>query len=165
MHKVLVVGGMVVACLGTAQAQTLDLHGIGVSRDVPCKGLDVIVTGNGNRFRLTGDCGQVEVNGSEQQVSFGKAAGLVVTGVKNRIEGERVTGLEVSGSEHQIETEVHGNDQQPAQIAIYGDSNVLKLALDGPTQIEVNGLNQQLTWRGDEPQIETTGVEHHIQQD
>ena len=155
MHKVLAVGGMVAACLGSAQAQTLDLHGIGVSRDVPCKGLDVI----------TGDCGQVEVNGSEQQVSFGKAAGLVVTGVKSRIEGEHVTGLEVSGSEHQIETEVRGDDQQPAQIAIYGEGNVLKLDLDGPTQIEVNGLNQQLTWRGDEPQIETTGVEHRIKQD
>lgn len=165
MHKVLVVGGMVAACLGTAQAQTLDLHGIGVSRDVPCKGLDVIVTGNGNQFRLTGDCGQVEVNGSEQQVSFGNAAGLVVTGVKNRIEAERVTGLEVSGSEHQIDTEVRGNDQQPAQIAIYGEGNVLDLNLSGPVQIEVNGLNQQLTWSGDEPQIETTGVEHRIQQD
>lgn len=165
MHKVWVAGAMLAVSLGTAQAQTLDLHGIGVSRDVPCKGLDVIVTGNGNQFRLTGDCGQVEVNGSEQQVSFGKAAGLVVTGVKNRIEAERVTGLEVSGSEHQIDTEVRGNDQQPAQIAIYGEGNVLKLDLDGPTQIEVNGLNQQLTWRGDEPQIETTGVEHRIQQD
>jgi hypothetical protein len=159
------VGGMVAACLGAAQAQTLDLHGIGVSRDVPCKGLDVIVTGHGNQFRLTGGCGQVEVNGSEQQVSFGKAAGLVVTGVKNRIEGEHVTGLEVSGSEHQIETEVRGDDQQPAQIAIYGECNVLKLDLDGPTQIDVNGLNQQLTWRGDDPQIETTGVEHRIKQD
>ena len=165
MHKVWIAGAMLAVSLGTAQAQALDLHGIGVSRDVPCKGQDVIVTGNGNQFRLTGDCGQIEVNGSDQQVSFGKAAGLVVTGSKNRIEGERVTSLEVSGSEHQVETEVHGNDQQPVQIAIYGDSNVLELDLDGSTQIEVNGLNQQLTWSGDEPQIETTGVEHRIKQD
>lgn len=57
MRKVLAAGVMVAAC--AAQAQTLDLHGIGVSRDVSCKGLDVIVTGNGNQFRLTGDCGQV----------------------------------------------------------------------------------------------------------
>ena len=78
MHKVWIAGAMLAASLGTAQAQALDLHGIDVSRDVPCKGQDVIVTGNGNQFRLTGDCGQIEVNGSDQQVSFGKAAGLVV---------------------------------------------------------------------------------------
>lgn len=163
MRKVLAAGVMVAAC--AAQAQTLDLHGIGVSREVPCKGLDVIVTGNGNQFRLTGDCGQVEVNGSEQQVSFGKAAGLVVTGVRNRIEAERVTSLEVSGSEHKVETEVSGDGGQAASVAIYGEGNVLDLDLSGPVLIEINGLSQQLTWSGDEPQIETTGVDHRIRQD
>lgn len=109
MRKVLAAGVMVAAC--AAQAQTLDLHGIGVSRDVSCKGLDVIVTGNGNQFRLTGDCGQA------------------------------------------------------ASVAIYGEGNVLDLDLSGPVLIEINGLSQQLTWSGDEPQIETTGVDHRIRQD
>mgnify|MGYP007008292321 CR=1 FL=1 len=55
MHKVWIAGAMLAVSLGTAQAQALDLHGIGVSRDVPCKGQDVIVTGNGNQFRHFGE--------------------------------------------------------------------------------------------------------------
>ncbi|MBH3341380.1 DUF3060 domain-containing protein [Pseudomonas mendocina] len=164
MHKVLAVGVVVAAWLSTAQAQTLELDGIGVSRDVPCNGLDVIITGNGNQFRLAGDCGQVEVGGSEQQVSFGEASSLVVTGVNNRVEAERVGGLDVSGSEHRIDSQVQGSGQ-PAQVALYGEGHVLDLDLSGPVQIEVNGIGQQLTWRGDEPQIETSGVEHRIERD
>ena len=80
MQKLMVVGALCATLATTVQAETLELDGIGNSRDVTCKGQDVSITGNANHFRLSGDCGKVEVHGSAQVVSIGKVASLEVTG-------------------------------------------------------------------------------------
>ena len=163
MHKVMAVGALCAALATPAQAGTLELDGMGNSRDVACKGQDVSVTGNANHFRLIGDCGRVEVHGTEHVISLGKVASLEVTGGENRIEAERVGGLDVSGTDHQVTAQVQGNDREPASVAVYGGENTLILDLQGPVRLEVNGLRQQVTWRGDELTVETSGGEHRIQ--
>lgn len=163
MHKVMAVGALCAALATTAQAETLELDGIGNARDVACKGQDVSITGNANHFRLSGDCGRVEVHGSEHVISMGKVASLEVTGGENQIEAERVAGLDVSGADHRITARVQGDGEQPAPVVLYGGGNVLTLDLQGPVRLEVNGIGQQVTWRGDDPTVETSGGEHRIQ--
>lgn len=162
MHKVLGAGVIWAVLAGTAVAQPLELGGIGVSRDVPCKGQDVIITGNGNQFSLSGDCGRVEVHGSEHVVQMGDAISLEVTGGENRIDAAHIGGLQVEGTEQQVSAHVQGGEA-PATVAVYGADNVLRLDLKGPVQIEVTGSSQHLLWQGDEPEINTSGIEHRIE--
>lgn len=162
MHKVLGAGVVWAVLVGSAQAQPLELGGIGVSRDVPCKGQDVVITGNGNQFILSGDCGQVEVHGSEHVVQLGDAASLAVTGGENRIDAARIGGLQVEGTDQQVSAQVEG-DGKPAAVAVYGADNVLRLDFHGPVQVEVNGSGQQVNWQGDEPEIATSGIDHRIE--
>lgn len=53
MQKLMAMGALCAALATAAQAETLALDGIGNSRDVRCKGQDVAITGNANRFRLS----------------------------------------------------------------------------------------------------------------
>jgi hypothetical protein len=163
MHKVMAVSVICAALATTAQAATQELHGIGNSRDVTCKGQDVSITGADNHFRLSGDCGRVEVHGSKHVVSLDNAAGLEVTGAGNEIQAGRLGGLDVDGADHRITAQVQGDGQQPAQVVLYGASNVLTLELQGPVQLEVNGISQQVTWQGDDPDVETSGIDHRLQ--
>ena len=163
MHKVMAVSALCAALATTVQAATLELHGIGNSRDVTCKGQDVSISGADNHFRLSGDCGRVEVHGSKHVVSLDNAVSLEVTGGGNQIEAARVGGLDVDGADHQITAQVQGDGQQPAQAVLYGASNVLTLELQGPVRLEVNGSKQQVTWRGDDPEVETSGFDHRLQ--
>jgi hypothetical protein len=163
MQKLMAMGALCAALATAAQAETLALDGIGNSRDVRCKGQDVAITGNANRFRLSGDCGRVEVHGSDQVVTVGNVANLEVTGGENQIEAERVGSLDVSGADHRITAQVQGDGEQPASVVLYGGSNILTLDLHGPVHLEVNGIGQQVTWRGDDPTVETSGGEHRIQ--
>lgn len=163
MHKVMAVSALCAALATTVQAATLELHGIGNSRDVTCKGQDVSISGADNHFRLSGDCGRVEVHGSKQVVSLDNAVSLEVTGGGNQIEAARVGGLDVDGADHQITAQVQGDGQQPAQVVLYGASNVLTLELQGRVRLEVNGSKQQVTWQGDDPEVETSGFDHRLQ--
>ncbi len=163
MHKVMAVSVICAALATTAQAATLELHGIGNSRDVTCKGQDVSISGIDNHFRLSGDCGRVEVHGSKHVVSLDNAASLEVTGGENQIEAARLGGLDVDGADHQITAQVQGDGQQPAQVVLYGGGSVLTLDLRGPVRLEVNGSDQQVTWQGDDPEVETSGFNHRLQ--
>lgn len=163
MHKVLGTGVLLLTLAGGAQAQeAMELGGIGVSRDVPCKGRNVIITGNANEFRLEGGCGQVEVQGSQHVLRLDSATSLEVTGADNRVDAERIGGLAVNGSGHRINAEVRG-EGQAATVAVYGAENILQLDLEGPASMEVNGIGQQLSWEGDEPDIATSGTDHRIE--
>ncbi|MBD9426065.1 DUF3060 domain-containing protein [Pseudomonas sp. PDM15] len=163
MHKVLGAGALLLTLTGAAQAQeAMELDGIGVSRDVSCKGRDVIITGNANEFRLDGDCGRVDVQGSEHVLRLGSAASLEVTGAENRVDVGHIGGLAVNGSGHRINAEIRGEGQSPT-VAIYGAENILQLDLEGPVSIEVNGIGQQVAWEGEEPEISTSGTDHRIE--
>jgi hypothetical protein len=163
MHKILGTGALLLALAGAAQAQgAMELGGIDVARDVPCKGRDVIITGNANEFRLEGDCGRIEVQGSQHVLRLDSAASLEVSGADNRVEAERIGGLAVDGSGHRINAKVRG-EGRAATVAIHGAENILQLDLEGPASIEVNGISQQLSWEGDEPEISTSGTDHRIQ--
>ncbi len=163
MHKVLGTGVLLLTLAGATQAQeAMELGGIGVSRDVPCQGRDVIITGNANEFRLEGGCGQVEVQGSQHVLRLDSASSLEVSGADNRVDAERIGGLAVDGSGHRISAEVRGAGQ-PAAVTLHGAENILQLDLEGPASIEVNGIGQQLAWKGDEPEIATSGTDHRIE--
>ena len=68
----------------------------------------------------------------------------------------------MSGADHRITTQVQGDGQQPASVVLYGGGNTLTLDLRGPVHLEVNGVGQQITWRGDDPTVETSGGEHSL---
>ncbi|PAU64761.1 hypothetical protein BZL41_08955 [Pseudomonas sp. PIC25] len=156
--------GMVLAVMvGAAQAQTTELDGIGVSRDVPCNGQDVSISGNGNRFRLSGGCGQVLVHGSEHIIELGDASRVEITGVGNQVQAGRINQLDVSSTGHRVKATLRGEAERPAQVMVYGAENILTLGFEGPAQVDISGTGQQLDWRGDEPKISTSGIDHRIE--
>lgn len=162
-HGTKIAAMLLAALAGGVQAQTLELDGIGVSRDIPCNGQDVSISGNGNRFRLSGECGLVEVHGSEQVVDLGDARRVEITGIGNQVQAGRIARLGVSSTGHRVQATLLGQAEKPAQVEIYGAENALTLGFEGPAQVDISGSGQQLDWRGDEPQITTSGIEHRIE--
>mgnify|MGYP007084193788 CR=1 FL=1 len=47
-------------------------------------------------------------------------------------------------------------------VEIDGAEHELDLRFDGPVQITLNGVDNQLNWSGDEPAISSSGVGHRI---
>lgn len=146
---------------GTTHATPVELDGIGLSRDVPCGGKDVSITGNENRIQLTGDCGAVIVYGSDHQVSLETAATLEVSGVGITVEADSVGGLSVDTNRNRVRTAIAGRGQA-AVVEVSGAEHELELQFDGPAQVTVDGADNRLQWRGDEPSISSSGVDHVI---
>ncbi|MHA6491759.1 DUF3060 domain-containing protein [Pseudomonas borbori] len=162
-HRIRVSAVTLALLAGVSQAQALELDGISVSRDIPCKGEDVSITGNGNQFRLSGECGQVEVHGSEQVIVLVDAKGVEITGIANQVQAERIDQLDVSGGGHRVEASLRGEPERAAPVAVYGADNILTLGFDGPANVDISGSGHQLEWHGDEPQITTSGSDHQIE--
>jgi len=78
-----------------AHAQPIELDGIELSRDVPCLGKDVNISGNANKISLTGDCGVVQVYGTDHEISLEKASALEVSGIGNSVTAKSVDRLTV----------------------------------------------------------------------
>ena len=79
MNKTLIAGFLLAGTATLAQAEPLNIEGIGLSRDVSCKGQDVNISGNANVIHLKGDCGAVLVYGSEHKVTLDTARSVSYT--------------------------------------------------------------------------------------
>lgn len=155
---------MLVASLltaGVAHAQPLELDGIGLSRDVPCLGKDVNISGNANTINLTGKCDAVQVYGSDHEVILETATSLEVSGIDNRVTATSVGRLLVDTNKNHVQTEVAGQGQTAA-VEVSGAEHELELKFAGPAQITLDGIDNRLRWSGDEPAFSTSGVGHQI---
>jgi len=155
---------MLVASLllvGAVHAQPIKLDGIELSRDVPCLGKDVNISGNANKISLTGKCGVVKVYGSDHEVSLETASALEVSGINNTVSATSVGRLEVDTNQNHIRTTVVGHGQT-AIVEVSGAEHELELVFDGPTQLTLNGIDNRLKWSGDEPALSSSGIGHQI---
>lgn len=144
-----------------AHAQPIELDGIQLSRDVPCLGKDVNISGNANKISLTGDCGVVQVYGTDHEISLEKASALEVSGIGNSVTAKSVDRLTVDTNKHHVRTTILGRGQT-AIVEVSGAEHELELAFDGPAQVTVAGIDNRLQWSGDEPAMSLSGVGHQI---
>ncbi|WP_070884748.1 DUF3060 domain-containing protein [Pseudomonas sp. D1-3] len=151
-----------IALASLAQAEPLNIEGIGLSRDVSCKGQDVNISGNANVIHLKGDCGAVMVYGSQHKVTLDTARSLSVSGAEHEVVAERVNALSVDTTENQVRTTVAGSDQA-ALVEIAGADQELDLQFEGPVKLEVGGTNQQVRWRGEEPEVQMSGIDNKVE--
>ncbi|MCQ4298005.1 DUF3060 domain-containing protein [Pseudomonas stutzeri] len=155
---------MLVASLllaGAAHAQPIELDGIELSRDVPCLGKDVNISGHANKISLTGNCGAVEVYGTDHEVSLETASALEVSGINNTVTATSVGRLEVDTSQNRVRTAILGHGQT-AIVEVSGAEHELELVFDGPAQLSLDGIDNRLKWGGDEPALSSSGIGHKI---
>ena len=144
-----------------AHAQPIELDGIELSRDVPCLGKDVNISGNANKISLTGVCGVVQVYGTDHEISLEKASALEVSGIGNSVTAKSVDRLTVDTNKNHIRTTILGRGQT-AIVEVSGAEHGLELAFDGPAQVTLDGIDNRLQWSGDEPAMSLSGVGHQI---
>lgn len=155
---------MLVASLlmaGAAHAQPVELDGIELSRDVPCLGKDVNISGNANKISLTGECGVVQLYGTDHEVNLDTASSLEVSGIGNHATATSVGRLLVDTNKNRVHTEVAGHGKT-ATVEVSGAEHELELKFAGPALITLDGIDNQLKWSGDEPTFSTSGVGHQI---
>lgn len=156
---VMLVAGLLLA--NAAVAQPIELDGIKLSRDVPCLGKDVNISGSANNITLTGDCGVVQVYGTDHEVSLATASALEVSGIGNSVTAKSVGRLLVDTNQNDIRTKVIG-DGQTAIVEVSGAEHELDLVFDGLAQLTLDGIDNKLEWSGDEPAMSLSGVGNQI---
>ncbi|GLX15744.1 hypothetical protein Pstr01_39830 [Pseudomonas straminea] len=164
MNRMQKLGGLLagMALTALAQAEPLNIEGIGLSRDISCKGQDVNISGNANVIHLKGDCGAVEVSGSEHKVTLGTAKSLSVSGAEHEVVAERVNALSVDTLNNQVRTAVVAGEQS-TPITVAGTGQKLDLRLEGETRLDVSGIEQQVRWSSDEPQVQLSGADNKVE--
>ena len=156
----MLVAGLLLA--GAAHAQPIELDGIELSRDVPCLGKDVNISGSANNISLTGECGVVQVYGTDHKISLETASALEVSGIDNRVTATSVGRLLVDTNQNHVRTAVVGRGQT-AIVEVSGAEHELVLTFEGPVQLTLDGIDNQLKWSGDEPAMSSSGVGHKIE--
>lgn len=162
MNKTLITGLLLAGSATLAQAEPLNIEGIDLSRDVSCKGQDVNISGNANVIHLKGDCGAVLVYGSEHKVTLDTAKSLTVSGAEHEVVAERVNALSVDTTDNQVRATVAGGEQ-PALVEVTGADQELDLQFEGPVKLDVSGTDQQVRWRGDEPEVQMSGIDNKVE--
>lgn len=162
MNKTLMAGLLLAGTATLAQAEPLNIEGIGLSRDVSCKGQDVNISGNANVIHLTGECGAVLVYGSEHKVTLDTAKSLTVSGAEHKVVAERVNALSVDTSNNQVRTAIIAGEQ-PAVVTVEGAEHELDLQFEGQAKLNVTGVSQQVRWSGDEPEVQLGGIDNKVE--
>lgn len=155
----MLVAGLLMA--GAAHAQPIELDGIELSRDVPCLGKDVNISGNANKIKLTGECGAVVVYGTDHQVTLETASALEVSGMENTVSAKSVGRLLVETSKNHVRTAIQRRGER-ATVEVSGGEHELELKFDGPVQVSIDGIDNRLKWSGDEPELSLSGMDHKI---
>lgn len=164
MNKMLSAAGLLagMTMIAAAQADTLEIEGIGLSRDVTCHGEDVNITGNAHVIHLSGECGAVLVSGSAHKVTLETARSLQVSGAEIEVSADRVNALSVDTSDNQVRARVIAGEQ-PASVTVDGADHQLNLQFEGGAQLDVSGANQQVRWSGDEPRVNIGGIDNRVE--
>lgn len=146
-----------------ALAEPLTIDGSGISRDVHCAGDAVEIHGEGNTIKLTGECASVTVGGIEQTVDIQQAGKLDISGSGHKVTAA-ASGLMLHGDKSEVTATIGGGAE--AVVDISGGEHVVDLALQQPTQLEVQGVSQKVTWapvaNTPEPRISISGADNKV---
>lgn len=149
-----------------ALSEPLTIDGTGISRDVHCAGNDVEIYGANNTIKLTGKCASVMVGGVQQTVDIAAHAGkLDVSGSGHKIAGA-ASALVLNGDNSTLVLALGGAETE-ADADIAGDQHMVELTLQQPAKLDVQGLNQQVTWtlapNTPEPKISISGADNKVE--
>ena len=141
------------------------IEGVGLSRNVPCEGLDIGIYGAGNTIELTGDCGTVVVHGDGHTVSIEKAAAVTVSGIGHTVNADSLAALAIETTENVV-TATMVSDAALAKVSVYGADQVANLTLASETAIDVGGTGQTINWElaegAPEPRIDMGGIDNAV---
>ncbi|MEQ9874837.1 DUF3060 domain-containing protein [Pectobacterium sp. CHL-2024] len=151
------------AFTASVYAAPIDLEGIGLTRDIPCNGNNVNISGNGNNIVLTGKCATISVAGSEHNITFDTATSLIVTGAEIAATGQSTGDLTVAAYKNTIRTHIFAEDK-PAKVNVTGTEHHLDLDFKGPAVVSFNGISNRLSWGGTEPKLSSSGANNVIKQ-
>ncbi|KGA25909.1 DUF3060 domain-containing protein [Pectobacterium brasiliense] len=151
------------AFTASVYAAPIELEGIGLTRDIPCNGNDVNISGNGNNIVLTGKCATISVAGSEHNITFDTATSLTVTGAEIAATGQSTGDLTVAAYKNTIRTHIFAEDK-PAKVNVTGTEHHLDLDFKGPAVVSFNGISNRLSWGGTEPKLSSSGANNVIKQ-
>ncbi|MBN3080684.1 DUF3060 domain-containing protein [Pectobacterium polaris] len=151
------------AFTASVYAAPIELEGIGLTRDIPCNGNDVNISGNGNNIVLTGKCSDISVAGSEHNITFDTATSLTVTGSEIAATGQSTGDLTVAAYKNTIRTHILSEDK-PAKVNVTGTEHHLDLDFKGPAIVSFNGISNRLSWGGTEPKLSSSGANNVIKQ-
>ncbi|MFJ5509129.1 DUF3060 domain-containing protein [Pectobacterium jejuense] len=151
------------AFTASVYAAPIELEGIGLTRDTPCNGNDVNISGNGNNIVLTGKCADISVAGSEHNITFDTATSLTVTGSEIAATGQSTGDLTVAAYKNTIRTHILSEDK-PAKVNVTGTEHHLDLDFKGPAVVSFNGISNRLSWGGTEPKLSSSGANNVIKQ-
>ncbi|APS31458.1 DUF3060 domain-containing protein [Pectobacterium brasiliense] len=151
------------AFTASVYAAPIELEGIGLTRDIPCNGNNVNISGNGNNIVLTGKCATISVAGSEHDITFDTATSLIVTGAEIAATGQSTGDLTVAAYKNTIRTNIFSEDK-PAKVNVTGTEHHLDLDFKGPAVVSFNGISNRLSWGGTEPKLSSSGANNVIKQ-
>lgn len=139
------------------------IEGIGLSRTVPCNGLDVGVYGADNQIDLTGTCGKVVVHGASHTVHVENAAAIAISGTDHTVNAEKVATLSIGTAGNTVNATI-ASDATPATIAINGAEQTANLTLASQATIDIQGTGQVVNWSlsdgAPEPRIDIGGIDN-----
>ncbi|WP_113626800.1 DUF3060 domain-containing protein [Pectobacterium peruviense] len=158
-----VVSATLLAFTASVYAAPIELEGIGLTRDIPCNGNDVSISGNGNNIALTGKCAAISVTGSEHNVTFDTATSLTVTGSEIAVTGQSAGDLTVAAYKNTIRTHIVADDK-PVKVNVTGTEHHLDFDFNGPALVSFNGISNRLSWGGTEPKFSSSGANNVIKQ-
>ncbi|AOR62394.1 DUF3060 domain-containing protein [Pectobacterium wasabiae] len=158
-----VVSATFLAFSASVYAAPIELEGLGLTRDIPCNGNDVTISGNGNHIVLTGECANIHINGSEHNVTFDTATSLTVTGSEMAVTGQSTGDLTVAAYKNAIHTHIITEDK-PVKVKVTGTEHHLDLDFNGPAVVSFNGISNHLSWGGTEPRLSSSGANNVIKQ-
>ncbi|MEQ9885243.1 DUF3060 domain-containing protein [Pectobacterium zantedeschiae] len=144
-------------------AAPIELEGSGLTRDIPCNGNDVRISGNSNNIALTGKCAAISIMGSEHNVTFDTATSLTVTGSEIAVTGQSTGDLIVAAYKNTIHTHIIADDR-PVKVNVTGTEHHLDLDFNGPAVVSFNGISNRLSWGGTEPRFSSSGANNVIKQ-
>lgn len=149
-----------------ALAAELEIQGVGIKRDIPCNGNDISVLGAENVIKLTGQCGKIDVHGSNHSVTFERGTELSVSGADNKVFGGTVSHLVVEVAKHTIQATIKPTEGA-GHVDVSGAEHHLALKLGGAVNLTVAGADQNVEWslvdNAPEPNISSSGVKNNIQ--
>ncbi|MEQ9844514.1 DUF3060 domain-containing protein [Pectobacterium brasiliense] len=151
------------AFTASVYAAPIELEGIGLTRDIPCNGNNINISGNGNNIVLTGKCATISVAGSEHNITFDTATSLIVTGAEIAATGQSTGDLTVAAYKNTIRTHIFSEDK-PAKVNVTGTEHHLDLDFKGPAVVSFNGISNRLSWGGTEPKLSSSGANNVIKQ-
>lgn len=157
--------GLFVLSAAPALSEPLTVDGSGVSRDIHCAGDTVEIHGANHTIRLTGTCASVVVGGLEHTITIEQAGKLEVSGSGHKIAGA-ATGLVLDGDKSAVAVTLAGKEAEAA-VAIAGGEHTVDLTLQGATRLEVQGVEQQVTWTlaagTPEPKVSISGADNKVE--